>query len=70
MRCSESSTPLTATAVTPPTVWREGSIVAQFEALLFESALKPLAASLGFYGEIVTGSLAAGIAHSLERGRV
>jgi len=39
----------------------------QFEALLFASALKPLADSLGFYGEIVTGALAAGIARSSER---
>jgi len=42
-------------------------IAAQFQALLLQSALKPLADSLGFYGEILTGSLAAGIARSLER---
>jgi hypothetical protein len=70
MRCSESPTPLAAPEAAPPAASRERPIVAQFEALLFESALKPLAASLGFYGEIVTGSLAAGIARSLERARL
>jgi hypothetical protein len=45
----------------------EREVAVQFEALLFASALKPLADSLGFYGEIVTGALAAGIARSSER---
>lgn len=45
----------------------QNEIAAQFQALLLQSALKPLADSLGFYGEVLTGSLAAGIARALER---
>jgi hypothetical protein len=47
-------------ALVPPAQTRAAAT--QFEALLFESALRPLADALGFYGGIVTGALAEGIA--------
>jgi hypothetical protein len=42
-------------------------VAAQFAALLLQEAFKPLAASLGFYGDAVTASVAQSIARN-ERG--
>jgi hypothetical protein len=50
------------------TPWEAKAVAAQFEALLFASALRPLATALGFYGEIVTGELAASIARRSHDG--
>jgi hypothetical protein len=56
-----------------PALVRENSAVrtsaaeTQVEALLFASALEPLAKASGFYGEILAGELGLGIARSLRR---
>jgi hypothetical protein len=44
------------------------ALARQFEAMLFADALRPLATALGFYGEIVTGELAASIARRSHDG--
>jgi hypothetical protein len=63
MKCGSSTeTHLPALGGATTGASRARDVATQFETLLFQSALKPLADSLGFYGEIVTGEMAAAIA--------
>ncbi len=48
-----------------PAAAREAA--AQFAGLLFESAMRPLATTLGFYGDVVVASVAQSLARG-ERG--
>jgi hypothetical protein len=63
MKCESSTgTHVAAPGCASAGASRAREVATQFEALLFESALKPLSDSLGFYGEIVTGEMATAIA--------
>ena len=46
---------------------RSREAAAQFAALLMEAAFKPLAAAIGFYGDLVVGTAAQSVARA-ERG--
>ena len=60
MRCSAS--PTTCTAAERSSETRE--VAVRFEALLFESALKPLAGALGFFGEVALNATAVAMARA------
>lgn len=60
MRCSASPTTCSVASVPHASDARE--VAAQFEAMLMQSAFAPLAASLGFYGDVVVGSVARDVA--------
>ena len=67
MRCCAS--PTTSSADPPssfaPTDGAHDAAIT-FETLLFGQTLKPLADSLGFYGDVVTGACAQSVARSLS----
>jgi len=44
------------------------AVAAQFEALLVSFALAPVAKSLGFYGDVVTGAVARAVAAGTHDG--
>lgn len=66
MRCSASPTTCSVASVPRPSDARE--VAAQFEAMLMQSAFAPLAASLGFYGDAVVGSVAREVARDARGG--
>ncbi len=63
MRCCAS--PTTSTA---PERTSTREVAAQFDALLLASALKPVAAALGFYGELVVGNVTQSVARAEHGG--
>ncbi len=69
MKCNGS--PTTCTAHNAPHVERNTKVrdlAQRFEALLFASALKPLAASLGFFGEAAVDATALRLARGSHDG--
>jgi hypothetical protein len=57
----------TGSAAREPSAARMRDAAAQFAGLLIQSALRPLASTLGFYGEAAVAGVAEAIARS-ERG--
>lgn len=65
MKCCGSQTTYIVPKAPAPSRARE--VAAQFDALLLNVAFKPLASALGFYGEIVVGTVSQAVARA-ERG--
>ncbi len=67
MKCCAS--PITSTARNAPAdVARSRAAAAQFAALLMNAAFKPLAAAIGFYGDLVVGTATQSIARAEHGG--
>ncbi len=54
MRCCASQTISTVPNAAPPSS-RAREVAARFDALLMAAAFKPLAAAIGYYGDLVVG---------------
>jgi hypothetical protein len=67
MKCCGSPITFTGRNAEPAARERSREVVAQFTALLFAEAFKPLSKAMGFYGDIVVASATQAMTRS-ERG--